>query len=226
MIRPLRNLFLRNGALKLLSIVLAFFLWITLVPEEKIFSEKTFVVPLELRGLAAAFEIAERPTATVDVTIQAPNRLLGQMTSADVQTVLNLSRASLNQEDYPLNPDIVSVPPGAKAVRIFPNKAHLKLERSAEVLMEIQAVTVGKPREGWKVDQIELLPSKVFVRGPESKIKPKEKIRTSPIDITGLDSAQSFEVDLILPRPELRFTTAQTRTTVKISPVKISLISK
>jgi YbbR domain-containing protein len=219
--RALHTLFVRNGALKLLSFVLAVVLWITLIPEEKIFSEKSFVVPLEPRNLPAAFEISERPPATVDVTVRAPNRLLGQMTSADVQAVLNLSRANLNQEDYPLNLDIVAVPPGAKAVRVFPNKAHLKLERSAEVLMEIQAVTVGKPKEGWKVDQIELLPSKVFVRGPESKIKAKEKIRTSPIDISGLETAKTFEADLILPRPELRFTTALTR-----ASVKITLISK
>jgi YbbR domain-containing protein len=215
--RTIKNLFFRNWALKLLALILAFFLWITLIPEEKIVSEKTFVVPLEARNLPADLEMTERPEATIDVTVQAANRLLGQMTSADVQAVLNLSRASLNQEEYPLNLDIVAVPAGAKVVRVFPNKARLKLERSVEVLMEIQPVLVGKVKTGMKIDRLDLIPSKVFVRGPESKIKPKDRIRTSPIDVTDLEESQTFDVDLILPRPELRFTTAQTRTSVKVT---------
>ncbi|MHB8055497.1 MAG: CdaR family protein [Candidatus Aminicenantales bacterium] len=219
--RALRNFFFRNGWLKLLAFFMAFILWITLMPEEKIVSEKTFQVRLEPRNLPAAFEMTERPPASIDVTVRATNRLLGQMTSADVQAVLNLSRANVAQEDYPLNPDIVTVPEGAKAVRVFPNKVRLKIEKSAEVLMEIQPVLVGQPGAGFKVDHVDLLPSKVFVRGPESKIKPQDRIRTSPMDITGLKDLKVFEVDLILPRPELRFATAQTRATVTIS-----LISK
>jgi len=215
--RPIREFFFRNGLLKLLAFLMALLLWITLMPEEKIYSEKSFQVPLEARNLPAAFEITERPPATIDVTVRAPNRLLGEMTTADVQAVLNLSRASVNQEDYPLNPDIVTVPAGAKAVRVFPNKVRLKIERSSEVMMEILPVLLGKPKDGFKVDQIEMIPSKVFVRGPESKIKPQDRIRTSPIDIAGLDAPRTYEVDLILPRPELRFTTALTRASVKVT---------
>jgi len=216
MMRALRNFFFRNGWLKLLSFVLAFFLWITLMPEEKIVSEKTFQVRLDPTGLPGDLEMTERPPAIIDVTVRATNRMLNQMTSTDVKAILNLSRATPAQEDYPLNPDIVTVPAGAKAVRVFPNKVHLKVERSAEVLMEIQPVLVGQPKAGLKVDRIDLLPSKVFVRGPASKIRPQDRIRTSPMDITGLQEQKVFEVDLILPRPELRFTTAQTRATVTI----------
>ena len=220
MMKKIRDLFLRNGLLKLLAFLTAVFLWITLMPEEKIVSEKTFQVRLEPQGLSAEFEMTERPPLMIDVTVRAPNRMLGQMTSADVQAVLNLSRANVNQEDYPLNPDIVTVPAGAKVVRVFPNKVHLKIERSAEVLMEIQPVLVGQPKTGLKVDQVDLLPSKVFVRGPESMIKPQDRIRTSPMDITGLDQPKTFEVDLILPRPELRFATAQTRASVRITLIE------
>ena len=220
MMKKIRDLFLRNGLLKLLSFLMAVFLWIALMPEEKISSEKTFQVRLDAQGLPAEFEMTERPPSMIDVTIRATNRMLGQMTSTDIQAVLNLNRANVNQEDYPLNPDIVTVPAGAKAVRVFPNKVHLKIERSAEVLMEIQPVLVGQPKAGLKIDQVDLLPSKVFVRGPESKIKPQDRIRTSPMDITGLDQAKAFEVDLILPRPELRFATAQTRASVRITLIE------
>lgn len=216
MIRHIKDLIVRNWAWKLLSLVLAFFLWLTLIPEEKNISEKTFVVSLETRNLPADFEIIEKPQATVDVTVRAPNRLLSQITSVDIQAVLRLDKATIKQEDYPLNPEMITAPAGAKVVLVMPNKVHMKLDRSVEVMMEISPVVNGKVKAGLKIDKIELIPSKVFVRGPESKIKPNDRIQTSPVDITDLAQSAEFEADLILPKPDLRFTTAQTKAKVKI----------
>jgi len=213
MIRRVRSLIVRNWGLKLLSLVLSFLLWLALMPEEKIFSEKTLTVPIETRNLPPAFEIVEKPQASLEVTLRAPNRLLSQLTPADVAAVLDLGRATVNQEDYPINPDMIGVPAGAKAVRVLPNKVRVKIERSKEDLMEVLPVFVGKLRPEWKV---EVVPSKVFVRGPESKFKAKDKVRTSPIDVTNLARTAVFEADLILPKPELRFTSAVTKAKVTV----------
>jgi YbbR domain-containing protein len=216
MITFIKNLIVRNWALKLLSLVLAFLLWLTLIPEEKTFSEKTFVVPLETRNLPPDFEIVEKPLTVIDVTIRAPNRLMNQITPASLRAVLNLEKATISQEDYPLNPDMIAAPSDAKVVLVMPNKVHLKLDRSKEVLMEVSPVTIGKVKDGLTIDKIELVPSEVSVRGPESKIKPKDRVRTSPINITDLAQTAEFEADLILPNPALRFTTAQTKAKVKV----------
>jgi YbbR domain-containing protein len=216
MIRYLRRLFFRNWALKLLSVVLAFALWLTLVPEEKIFSEKTLDVPLEIRNLPAEYEIVQQPLDGIDVTLRAPNRLLAQVAPPDIQVVLNLQRATVNQEDYPLNPDMVIVPPNVKVVRVLPNKVHLKLDRSKEVIMEVTPVLIGKVKAGMKIERVEVVPSKVFVRGPESVIKPGDRVRTSPVDVTELAETKSFDADLILPKPNLRFATGLTRSEVKV----------
>jgi hypothetical protein len=54
------------------------------------------------------------------------------------------------------------------------------------------------------------------VRGPQSKIKPKDVVRTSPIDISDLEKDSEFEADLILPKPDLRFAAAQGRARLKV----------
>jgi YbbR domain-containing protein len=219
MIRIFKELIVSNWGLKLLALVLAFLLWLALMPEEKIFSEKSLTVPLELRNLPPEFEILEKPQATIDVTLRAPNRLLGVLVPADIQAVLDLSRASVNQEDYPLNPEMIAVPAGAKAVRVFPNKVRVKIDRSKEDMMEVQPTFVGKLRPGWTV---EVVPSKVFVRGPESKFSARDRIRTSPIDVTDLTETTIFEVDLILPKPELRFASPATKAKVAVTIPEIS----
>ncbi len=214
MIRFLRDLLVRNWGLKLLALVLAFLLWLALMPEEKIFSEKSLSAPIELQNLSPEFEIVEKPQTSVEVTLRAPNRLLSALTPADVRAVLDLGGASVNQEDYPINTAMIAVPAGAKAVRVFPNKVRVKIERSKEDMMQVQPTFVGRLRAGWT---IEVVPSKVFVRGPESKFNPKDRIRTGPIDVTNLTKSAVFEVDLILPKPELRFTSPATKAKVTIT---------
>jgi YbbR domain-containing protein len=216
MIRMLRRLLVRNWQLKLLSFLLALVLWVSLIPEEKTFSEKTLTIPLETHNLSSNMELVEKPEATVDVTIRAPNRIINEVTPANVFVKLNLSAASIVQQEYPLNETMVSLPPGAEVVRISPAKVRLKLERTQEVLLDIVPTIIGQAKEGYGVSKIEINPPRVLVKGPESKIRRNEKVTTSPIDISALTSSTVVEADLILPKPELRLASPKTRVSVKI----------
>lgn len=217
MMRWLKNLIVHNWELKIFSFLLAFILWLTLVPEEKTFSVKTISASLETYNLPAEFELVEKPPATIDVTIKAPNRLIGQITPNNVFVKLNLEKASWLQEEYPINPSMVSLPSGAEVIRISPNKVNLKLEKSKEMAMEISPTLVGVLDQRYQLTKIEVFPTKITVRGPESRLKPKDKVRTSPIDISSLTQTTEFEADLILPRPELRLASSITKARVRIS---------
>jgi diadenylate cyclase len=216
MIRTFRNLLVRNWELKLLSLLLAFILWLSLIPEEKTLSEKTLIIPLETRNIPSNMELVEKPAQTVDVTIRAPNRMIDEVSAANVFVKLNLSTATLFQQEYPLNETMVSLPPGAKVVRISPTKVRLKLERTQEVMLDIVPTIIGQAKEGYGISKIEITPPRVLVQGPESKIREKDKISTSPINISELTSSTEVEADLILPKPELRLASPRTRVRVKI----------
>ncbi len=216
MIRLISSFLTRNWALKLLALVLAFVLWMTLIPEEKTFSEKTLTVPLEIRNIPADVELVEKPSSMIEVTLQVPNRLLSVISPSDIQAILNLEKATVYQEEYPLNPSMVLAPPDAEVLQVFPTMVHLKLEKSKEVLMEVSPVIIGKVQDGFTIDKIELIPTRVRVRGPESMFKSKDRVGTSPVDITGLSESSQFEADLILPSPALRLAAGQTKVQVKV----------
>lgn len=216
MIRTFRNLLVRNWELKLLSLLLAFILWLSLIPEEKTLSEKTLTIALETHNIPSNMELVEKPASTVDVTIRAPNRMIDEVSAANVFVKLNLSTATLFQQEYPLNETMVSLPPGAKVVRISPTKVRLKLERTQEVMLDIVPTIIGQAKEGYGISKIEITPPRVLVQGPESKIREKDKISTSPINISELTSSTEVEADLILPKPELRLASPRTRVRVKI----------
>jgi YbbR domain-containing protein len=212
----IKNLFLRNWGLNLISLILAFVLWLTFIPEEKTFSEKTLTISLETYNIPRMMELVEKPPAAIDVTIRAPNRLISQISSANVYAKLDLERASIFQQEYTLNIAMISIPAVAEVIRISPNIVNLKLERTEEIMMDVVPSIIGELKEGLKIQKMEIIPPSVPVKGPESKIKKKEKVRTSPIDISSLTQSTELEADLILPRPDLRLASSQTTVKIKI----------
>jgi YbbR domain-containing protein len=60
------------------------------------------------------------------------------------------------------------------------------------------------------------MPPRVLVQGPESKVRQKDNVSTSPINISELSASTEVEADLILPKPELRLASPRTRVKVRI----------
>jgi len=216
MIRLLRDLVLNNWGLKLLALLLAFVMWLSLIPEERTFSAKTVSVPLETLNIPVGMELVEKPGTDIDVSIRAPNRIIDTITAANIFAKLDLEKATVFQQEYPLNESMISIPPGAQVVRISPNKVRIRLERTKEILLDVVPVIVGKPREGRVVAKIELFPSRVRVEGPESKVREKDRVTTSPVNVSEIETTTVFTADLILPRPELRLIGSLTRVQVRV----------
>ncbi len=212
----IRNIFIKNWGLKLLSLILAFFIWLSLIPEEKTFSEKTLTIPLETVNVPPDMELVEKPEATVDVIIRAPNRLINEISAANVVAKLNLQEASVFQREFPLNETMISVPPGASVVRVSPNQVKLKLERTKEVMLEIVPSIIGQVKEEYGITKVEVAPPRVAVRGPESKVREKDKVTTVPINVSELTKSTEFDADLILPSPNLRLTYPRNKVKVRI----------
>ena len=220
--RTLSGWFARDWQLKLVSLGLALGLWLLLVPSEKMSSEKSLTIPLETRNVPPGLEIVERPVATIDITLRAPNRILNQIGPSGLVASVDLERATVLQQEYPLHASLIAVPPGAEVVQIAPSKVTIKLERTAGAVLEVLTMLRGKPAQGFRVARTEIEPSGVAVQGPESRVRAAASATTAPVDISGINESTVFDADIILPRPELRFVSARTsaRVTVLIEPDK------
>jgi len=212
----LKNIFVRNWGLKLFSLILALGLWFTIIPEEKMSFEQTLSVPLEPHNKPSWMEYVERPPSTIEVTIKAPNRLYDQITPDSVRARLELGNASIEQTEYPISINMISLPQGAEVVQIFPSQVMIKLERSKEVLLDVEPSLVGDLPENLELVRVEVIPNQVSVTGPESRVKETDKVRTNPIDLSSLTGSILIEADVILPNQELRLTSLGTQLKVRI----------
>ncbi|MFQ6070111.1 MAG: YbbR-like domain-containing protein [Candidatus Aminicenantales bacterium] len=211
------SLLFRNWGLKLFSLILSFILWLVLIPPEKIFSEKTLTAPLEAHNIPPQLELVEKPPSTIDVVIRAPKRLIDKISPENVLAKLNLEGATIYQEEYPLNKEMISLPPGAEVVNVYPNKVQLKLERTKAAVLDIEPTIIGQLKPGLKLEKIEVTPPRIEVRGAESKIRENEKVRTTPIDISEVTQTTEFERDLILPNPDLRLASSSQKVKIKLT---------
>ncbi len=214
MIRLFRRIFLRNWGLKLFSFLIALVLWITLIPDDKIFDEKILTVRLDVHNIPPGMVLVERPPSNVNIIIRAPKRRIGQFTDANVHAVLDLREALIDVQDYYLNKNMVRTPDGAEIKEIFPPQVKLKLEKYVEEMLEVEPDMIGELPEGLGVVKIDVIPPQIRVRGPESKVNKEDKVRTTPIDISMLTEPTEVEASLILPNPDLRLSSS--RTTVKV----------
>ena len=215
--RTLARWITRDWQLKLVSLGLALGLWLLLVPAEKVSSEKSLTIPLETRNVPAGLEIVERPVATIDITLRAPNRLLGEIGPSGLVASLDLERATVLQQEYQLTTSMIAVPAGAEVVSISPGKVSIKLERTDEATLEVHTTLRGKPAPGFRIARTEIEPASVPVQGPESRVRNAGAASTAPVDVSGLTESTVFDADIILPRPELRFVTSQTSARITVT---------
>lgn len=216
MIRLIRRVFLRNWGLKLFSFIIALVLWLTLIPDDKIFDEKILPVRLDVHNIPSGMALVEKPPPTINVIIRAPKRLIDQFTSSNVNAVLDLREARIDVQDYYLSPNMIRTPEGAEVKEIFPMQVKLKLERIVEEMLEVVPDVMGELPEGLGVAKIEVSPSRVRVRGPESKINKNDRVRTTPIDISTLTEPTEVEARLILPNPDVRLVTSRMTVIVRV----------
>lgn len=212
----IKDLIIRNWELKLLALFLALILWIILIPEEKTFAEKNLTINLELINIPPDVEVVEKPESTINLKIRARKRVLNQLTPESFLAQLDMSKATIYQQEYPLDASMIRTPSEVEIVSFSPVYVHVKLEKTKKIEMEVVPTIIGRPPEGFRIVKVEVTPSKVMVSGPESKVRPRDKVITSPIDASLLTESTVLEVDLILPRPELRLLTLYPKARVSL----------
>jgi YbbR domain-containing protein len=215
--RLLRNIFLRNWGLKLFSFLLAVVIWFILIPEEKMSADKIVTVPLELHNIPQNMEVVEKPDSPVNIRIRAPRRLINDITPANVHAVLDLQDVSVEETLFLLNINMTSIPPGAEVIDISPGQVNLKLEMIREVVLDVEPSLIGNLQEGFILEKTEVIPPKVRVKGPESKISDEYKVKTSPVDISSFTETTDVQVDLILPNPDLKLVSSNIKVILRLT---------
>ena len=173
----------RNPGLKLVSVVLATLLWLTVSRDQVV--ERSVRVPLEFQNVPEGIEIVGDPPGTVDVRVRGASGQVSRIEAGEIVAVLDLRGARAGQRLFHLLTDQVRAPFGVQVAQISPPTVSLTFERSGAKVVPITPAVEGAPAAGHVVGKITSEPAFVEVIGPESRLKLLTEATTEPISIEG-----------------------------------------
>lgn len=210
----------RAFGLKLLAVLIALVLWLTVAGEHIV--ERTLRVPLELRNVPDQLEIVGDPPMTVDVRLRGSSALLGRMDPGDVIAILDLAMARPGSRLFHLRTDEVRRPFGVEVAQITPVTIALELERSGRRSVPVVPAVEGDPAPGYVIGRATATPNNVEVVGPESRLRDLTNATTEPISVAGQRATVTDVVTIGVSDASLRLAQAQSATVmVEVLPAPV-----
>lgn len=109
---------------KLMSLLIACFLWVHVVNEQNPSTEATYKVRIENRNLAEGLTVDDFPN-DVQVKIRAPRLSIGKITPEDIKAYINLQNlrdgrySMIVNADVPYYADLVEILPNTVIIRVY-----------------------------------------------------------------------------------------------------------
>src|SRR5207237_6385314 len=108
--RDIRAALSRNTGLKLVSLLLAFFLWFSINVSERD-AEGTIELPLRIRAMAPGLIVTNQPAKPVSVTLRGPRTILDGVDERRARVSVHLSPHAARDQRVDVNPDPIRPDP-------------------------------------------------------------------------------------------------------------------
>ncbi|HEU4510144.1 MAG TPA: CdaR family protein [Pyrinomonadaceae bacterium] len=182
--RWLRQIFLEDWSLKLLSLAIAVVLWLLVTGQNE---PVTAHVNVQLNFIRPqSLEISNDPPRTVDVMLTGSRNKLDNLTSLDLVATVDISDQRAGERVLRLADKAqISLPQGIKVDGYQPSAIPIRLEPIVERQVPVEPKLEGKPENGFEIYGVHPSKGSVAVRGPASRVNSLQKVMTESIWLAG-----------------------------------------
>jgi YbbR domain-containing protein len=212
----------RNRGLKLVSLLLAFFLWFSINVSERD-AEGTLEIPLRVRALGAGLIVTSQPAKPVAVTVRGPRTILDGVDERRTRLSLDLSTATPGEIRIEPNADMIrpELPRRLKVVRIEPARLKVRIERLARKRVPVRPELAGMPPLGYTAEA-SVSPGEVEASGPASRVEDLKEIKSEPVELHGAPDPLQRTVLLSWAGDFVSFAPDRVIVTVRFQPTMMS----
>ncbi len=187
----LEDLFKKDNLLaRIISLVVACFLWAYVMMEQNPVIERYYEVPLEQRNVAQNMEVFNAPEV-VTVQVRASRLLLDDSAGQAINAYIDLKNISEGQQKLFVNATF----PKGEVVNVLPKEVNVFVDHIEEKTVPIVTSVIDNNDEDLAVDNNGIKPSKAVVRGAFSRLSRITKV-TAPVSIQG--HRENFQTECIL----------------------------
>ena len=185
----------RPGAL-LLAFLIASFLWAVSQGQANI--EQVFAVPVELHDIPDSLVITEQNADSLSIHVRGTAAALRNISEDQLSFPIDLAASKRGTTTINVPNPPVSLPRGVSTSQLAPSQITIKLDTKARKSVSVRPDIDGEPAEGFRLKDLRVVPSRVWLAGARSQVLRLEEVVTQPIDLSGLAESEEREVRLYL----------------------------
>jgi YbbR domain-containing protein len=195
-----------NLGWKLVSILLATILWYSVVGDPELVTMRP--VPILLRNLPKDLMMASSLPEHVDVEVMGPPSKLAPENFTTAAVLLDLSAINQpGQRAFTLSQNNVTLPQGVRFQRAVPSQLQIQFDRIATREVSVRLRVGQSPPAGYSITKQELMPDKLLISGPESRMRDLAFAYTDPVNLSSVVGETELRVSANVSDPQLRFVT-------------------
>lgn len=194
---------------------------VTVFLEESI--TRAIPVKLDLRGVVARGHTQGEPLLEpANITVTGPASVVETLDFARVTFFLNNDRTTVSNSPQPIFYDKQGLVVSVRDLELSDELVKVTIPINESAGFAEKPVTVdwvGEPADGYRLLNVSVDPSSVLVQGRPTQLSLLTRLKTEPIDITGLTASVTQQVSLELPNGITVDQNQPIYVTVEIGPI-------
>jgi len=186
----------KNLSLKIISLLLAVFLWFFVIGRRS--SEIGISVPIQFENLSDSLVIVNNPQTNLEVRVQGPRTLLSSLDPTRINLSLDLSEAKTGHSSYHIFPEQIVLPRGLQASRINPAQIDFEFSRVITKELPVRTKTEGECARGYKISQISVTPARVNLTGAAQELSRMDYVEAEPVSLKDRNETFRTVVPLVI----------------------------
>ena len=183
-----------NPGLKILSLILGFVAWITIINiSNPVIPTRLNNIPVNvsnasyIESMNLSYRIREG-FENVSVTVRGNRSVVDRLTTASVNANVDLTQIVDLNSDPVMAPVTVTVPGiSQENITVTPRNIQIILEEMASTDFVLNPVTNGSaPSRGYEVGEMSCYPDRIAIRGPESLLEKIDNVQAE-VNVSNLD---------------------------------------
>ncbi|HLG20143.1 MAG TPA: CdaR family protein [Bdellovibrionota bacterium] len=195
----MKSFFTTRPLMKLMAVVLAFFLWTFVHSEQRV--DLSLKVAVQLKNKPEDLVISGEWERFIKLGIAGPRSRVRGLTDESIGPYdVDLKAEHAGVTSIRVYEDDFKIPYGARITRITPQVIRITLDRAEERLMRIRPLFMGELEEGFELSSYDVIPPYVKIKGPRKDLASLSALETEPISLSGRH--ENFQGEFHVRYPE------------------------
>lgn len=187
----LEDLFKKDNLLaRIISLVVACFLWAYVMMEQNPVIERYYEVPLQQKNVAESMAVFNAPES-VTVQVRASRLLLDDSAGNAINAYIDLKDVAEGQQKLPVNATFTK----GEIVTVFPKEVNVLVDSITEKTVPVVTSVVDNADEDLTVDNNGINPARATVKGASSRLSKIREV-VAPVNIKG--QRENFQAECVL----------------------------